>query len=137
MTDEATTTNPTPTLHWKLELIALPVADVDRSITFYVDQLGWDLDHDHTVSDDVRFVQVTGPGSACSIAIGKGLIVGAQAPITTLQVVVADIEAAHAHLTERGIDCSPIDDQPWGSFTSFTDPDANRWSVQQCVPRSR
>ena len=122
-------------MDWKLELIALPVADVDRSIAFYVEQLGWHLDHDHTVSDDVRFVQVTGPGSACSIAIGKGLIVGEQAPITTLQVVVSDITAAHAYLTERGVDCSPIDDQPWGSFVYFTDPDGNAWAVQQVVPR--
>ena len=122
-------------MDWKLELIALPVADVDRSIAFYVEQLGWHLDHDHAVSDDVRFVQVTGPGSACSIAIGKGLIVGEQAPITTLQVVVTDITAAHAHLTERGVDCSPIDDQPWGSFVYFTDPDGNAWALQQIVPQ--
>jgi catechol 2,3-dioxygenase-like lactoylglutathione lyase family enzyme len=122
-------------MDWKLELIALPVADVDRSIAFYVEQLGWHLDHDHTVSDDVRFVQVTGPGSACSIAIGKGLIVGEQAPITTLQVVVTDITAAHAFLTERGVECSPIDDQPWGSFVYFTDPDGNAWAIQQVVPR--
>ena len=122
-------------MDWKLELIALPVADVDRSIAFYVEQLGWHLDHDHTVSDDVRFVQVTGPGSACSIAIGKGLIVGEQAPITTLQVVVTDITAAHAFLTERGVECSPIDDQPWGSFVYFSDPDGNAWAIQQVVPR--
>ncbi len=122
-------------MDWKLELIALPVADVDRSIAFYVEQLGWHLDHDHAVSDDVRFVQVTGPGSACSIAIGKGLIVGEQAPITTLQVVVTDITAAHAFLTERGVECSPIDDQPWGSFVYFTDPDGNAWAIQQVVPR--
>jgi len=120
----------------KLELIALPVADVDRAIEFYVGRLGWPLDHDHRVSDELRFVQVTPPGSACSIAIGKGLIVGEQAPITTLQVVVADIEAAHADLTGRGIDCSPIDDQPWGSFVFFTDPDGNAWAVQQVVPRA-
>ena len=82
----------------------------------------------------MRFVQVTGPGSGCSIAIGKGLIVGEQAPITTLQVVVTDIEAAHAFLTERGVECSPIDDQPWGSFVYFTDPDGNAWAVQQTTP---
>lgn len=123
-------------MDWKLELIALPVADVDRSIAFYVEQLGWNLDHDHTVSDEVRFVQVTGPGSGCSIAIGKGLIEGDQPPITTLQVVVDDIEAAHAFLTERGVACSAIDDQPWGSFVFFTDPDGNAWAVQQTVPRN-
>ena len=129
MTDTASS------MDWKLELIALPVADVERSIRFYVEQLGWHLDQDHSVSDDVRFVQVTGPGSGCSIAIGKGLIVGEQAPITTLQVVVTDIEAAHAFLTERGVECSPIDDQPWGSFVYFTDPDGNAWAVQQTTPR--
>ena len=130
-------TDTAPSMDWKLELIALPVADVERSIRFYVEQLGWHLDHDHSGGDDVRFVQVTGPGSACSIAIGKGLIVGEQAPITTLQVVVADIEAAHAFLTERGVECSPIDDQPWGSFVYFTDPDGNAWAVQQTTPRRR
>jgi len=122
-------------MEWKLELIALPVTDVDRAISFYVDQLGWHLDHDHTVNDDLRFVQVTGPGSGCSIAIGKGLTDGEQGPIRTLQVVVSDIEAAHAHLTERGVDVSAIDDQPWGSFVRFEDPDGNAWAVQQIVPR--
>ena len=114
----------------------LPVADVDRAIAFYRDQLGWSLDHDHTVSDEVRFVQVTPPGSGCSIAIGKGLIVGDQAPITTLQVVVADIEAAHAHLTERGVEVSEIEDLPWGSFVHFADPDGNSWAVQAIQPRA-
>ena len=88
-------------MDWKLELIALPVADVDRAIAFYRDQLGWSLDHDHTVSDEMRFVQVTPPGSGCSIAIGKGLLRHEQAPIRTLQVVVQDIEPAHAHLVAR------------------------------------
>jgi uncharacterized glyoxalase superfamily protein PhnB len=87
------------------------------------------------VNDDLRFVQVTGPGSACSIAIGKGLIEGDHAPIRTLQVVVGDIEAAHSFLTERGVDVSPIDDTPWGSFVHFQDPDGNAWAVQQVVPR--
>src|SRR4051812_45533716 len=87
----------------KLELISLPVGDVDGSIDFYVSQLGWHLDHDHTVSDEIRFVQVTPPGSACSIAIGKGLIQGEQGPIRTLQVVVPDIEAVHAELSDKGV----------------------------------
>ena len=122
-------------MDWKLELVALPVADVDRAIAFYRDQLGWNLDHDMTVSDDMRFVQVTPPGSGCSIAIGKGLIRGEQAPIRTLQVVVPDIEPAHAHLVERGVAVSDIDDQPWGSFCYFDDPDGNAWAVQAIVPR--
>ena len=119
----------------KLELIALPVSDVDRAIAFYVEQLGWHLDHDHTVTDDLRFVQVTPPGSGCSIAIGKGLIQGEQGPIRTLQVVVADVEAAHGELTEHGVEVSAIDDQPWGSFVYFDDPDGNAWAVQQVTPR--
>jgi catechol 2,3-dioxygenase-like lactoylglutathione lyase family enzyme len=123
-------------MDWKLELIALPVADPDRSIAFYVERLGWNLDHDHKLSDDLRFIQVTGPGSGCSIAFGRGVIDGEQPPIRTLQVVVSDIEAAHAHLTERGIDVSEIDDQPWGSFVHFADPDGNAWAVQQIVPRN-
>jgi predicted enzyme related to lactoylglutathione lyase len=119
----------------KLELIALPVEDVDRAIGFYVDQLGWNLDHDHTVNDDIRFVQVTPPGSACSIAIGKGLIRGEQGPIRTLQVVVTDVEAVHRELTGKGVAVSPIDDMPWGSFVYFEDPDGNAWAVQQIAPR--
>lgn len=123
-------------MDWKLELIALPVADADRSIAFYVEQLGWNLDHDHTVHEGLRFIQVTGPGSGCSIAFGPGLVEGDQGPITSLQVVVDDIEAAHAHLTERGVEVTPIDDQPWGSFVYFRDPDGNAWAVQQKVPRN-
>jgi predicted enzyme related to lactoylglutathione lyase len=120
----------------RLELIALPVGDVDRSIAFYTGQLGWHLDHDHTVSDDLRFVQVTPPGSGCSIAIGKGVIEGDQAPIRTLQVVVPDIEAAHAELADNGVAVSEIADMPWGSFVFFQDPDGNAWAVQQITPRN-
>ena len=123
-------------MDWKLELIALPVADVDRAIAFYRDQLGWSLDHDHAVSDDIRFVQVTPPGSGCSIAIGKGLLRHEQAPIHTLQVVVGDIEAAHAHLVAAGVPVSAVEDLPWGSFCYFDDPDGNSWSVQAIQGRS-
>ena len=119
----------------KLELIALPVRDVDRSIAFYVGQLGWQLDHDHSVSDEIRFVQVTPPGSRCSIAIGKGLIQGDQGPIRTLQVVVPDIEAVHTEVTDKHLAVSPISDLPWGSFVYFEDPDGNAWAVQQITPR--
>jgi catechol 2,3-dioxygenase-like lactoylglutathione lyase family enzyme len=121
----------------KLELIALPVREVDRSIAFYVGELGWHLDHDHAVSDEIRFVQVTPPGSACSIAIGKGLIQGEQGPIRTLQVVVPDIEAVHAELTAKAVAVSPINDLPWGSFVYFEDPDGNAWAVQQVTPRRK
>ncbi|MFI8103397.1 VOC family protein [Streptomyces sp. NPDC086023] len=119
----------------KLELVAVPVSDVDRAKAFY-EQVGFRTDHDHTVSDDVRFVQLTPPGSACSIAVGKGLTGMAPGSLDNMQVVVADIEAAHADLTARGIDVTPIDDQPWGSFVYFADPDGNRWAVQQTTPRT-
>ncbi|MFJ6938810.1 VOC family protein [Streptomyces sp. NPDC101132] len=119
----------------KLELVAVPVSDVDRAKAFY-EQVGFRTDHDHTVSDDVRFVQLTPPGSACSIAVGKGLTGMAPGSLDNMQVVVADIEAAHADLTARGIDVSPIDDQAWGSFVYFADPDGNRWAVQQTTPRT-
>jgi catechol 2,3-dioxygenase-like lactoylglutathione lyase family enzyme len=125
-------------MDWKLELVAVPVSDVDRARDFYRDKAGFNLDHDHTVSDEVRFVQLTPPGSACSIAIGSGL--GELAPPGSakgLQMVVADIEAAHAELAGRGVDVSEIEDHPWGSFVFFSDPDGNSWSVQQAPPRAR
>lgn len=114
----------------KLELVAVPVSDVDRAKQFY-ERAGFVVDHDHTVSDEVRFVQLTPPGSACSIAIGKGLTTMAPGSLDNLQAVVADADAAHADLTERGIEASPVDDQPWGRFVYFADPDGNRWSLQQ------
>lgn len=114
----------------KLELVAVPVSDVDRAKEFY-ERAGFVADHDHTVSDEVRFVQLTPPGSACSIAIGKGLTTLAPGALDNLQAVVADADAAHADLTERGIEVSPVDDQPWGRFVYFADPDGNRWSLQQ------
>jgi predicted enzyme related to lactoylglutathione lyase len=123
-------------MDWKLELIALPVADIDAAIAFYRDRVGINLDHDHAVNEDLRFVQLTPPGSGCSIAIGKGLMRQEQAPITTLQLVVTDIEAAHAHLTEHGVEVSEIDVMPWGSFVYFADPDGNRWAVQSIPPRA-
>ncbi len=114
----------------KLELVAVPVSDVDRAKEFYV-QVGFVLDHDHRVSDEVRFVQLTPPGSGCSIAIGNGLTGMAPGSLDGLQMVVADADAAHAELSGRGIDVSPVDDQPWGRFVYFADPDGNKWSLQQ------
>jgi catechol 2,3-dioxygenase-like lactoylglutathione lyase family enzyme len=114
----------------KLELVAVPVTDVDRARDFYV-QVGFVLDHDHTVSEEVRFVQLTPPGSGCSIAIGKGLTGMAPGALDNMQMVVADAEAAHAELTKRGIEVSEIDDQPWGRFVYFSDPDGNGWALQQ------
>jgi catechol 2,3-dioxygenase-like lactoylglutathione lyase family enzyme len=122
-------------MEMKLELVAVPVTDVDRAKAFY-EQLGFNADHDHQVSPDLRFVQLTPPGSACSIAIGTGLTTMQPGSIEGLQMVVADIEAAHADLTARGIDPGEIQDMPWGSFIFFADPDGNRWALQQITPRS-
>lgn len=114
----------------KLELVAVPVTDVDRAKKFY-ERVGFVVDQDQTVSEEIRFVQLTPPGSACSIAIGKGLTTMAPGSLDNMQAVVADADAAHADLTERGIDVSAVDDQPWGRFVYFADPDGNRWSLQQ------
>ncbi len=114
----------------KLELVAVPVTDVDRARDFYV-QAGFVLDHDHTVSDDVRFVQLTPPGSGCSIALGKGLTQMPPGALDNMQMVVADADAAHADLKGRGIEVSEVDDQAWGRFVYFSDPDGNGWALQQ------
>jgi catechol 2,3-dioxygenase-like lactoylglutathione lyase family enzyme len=118
-------------MEMKLELVTVPVTDVDRAKSFYVDQVGFIADHDQTVSDEIRFVQLTPPGSACSIAIGKGLTGMAPGSLDNLQMVIADADAAHAELAGRGVDVSDVDDQPWGRFVHFSDPDGNRWSLQQ------
>jgi len=122
-------------MDWKLELVIIPVSDVDRAKAFYTDTAGFNADHDHTVSDEIRFVQLTPPGSACSIAIGKGLVEGEPGSVKGLQMVVADIEAAHAELVARGADVSEINDLAWGRFVFFADPDGNKWAVQQLLPR--
>jgi predicted enzyme related to lactoylglutathione lyase len=122
-------------MDWKLELVAVPVSDVDRAISFYVDQVGFVLDHDHTVGDDIRFVQLTPPGSACSIAIGRGLVDAVPGSVQGLQIVVSDAHAARAHLVEHGVEASEVQDFPWGSFVMFDDPDGNGWAVQQLPPR--
>jgi predicted enzyme related to lactoylglutathione lyase len=122
-------------MDWKLELVAVPVTDVDRAKAFYTDVAGFNPDHDHVVSDDMRFVQLTPPGSACSIAIGRGITDAAPGSVVGLQMVVSDIEAAHSELSSRGADVSDVQDFPWGRFVFFADPDGNRWAVQQLVPR--
>jgi predicted enzyme related to lactoylglutathione lyase len=116
-------------MDWKLEVLPIPVTDVDRAKAFYVEQAGFVADHDHTVSEDVRFVQLTPPGSACSIALGKG-ISDAPPGSARAQLVVADIHAAHAELVGRGVEASEVQQFPWGEFVFFEDPDGNRWSVQ-------
>jgi predicted enzyme related to lactoylglutathione lyase len=123
------------TMDWKIELIAIPVTDVDRAKEFYVERAGFNADHDHAVSDEIRFVQLTPPGSACSITIGKGVTDAAPGSVQGMQMVVSDIEAAHAELEERGVDVSDVQDFPWGRFVFFSDPDGNRWAVQQIPPR--
>ena len=118
----------------KLELVPVPVSDVDRAKAFYVDQVGFNLDHDHRVTDELRFVQLTPPGSACSIVIGTGITKMTPGSQQGLQVVVKDVEAVRQALTGRGVDTSEVNKQPWGWFIYFSDPDGNTWSVQQIVP---
>ena len=121
----------------KLELVNVPVSDVDRAIAFYTEKAGFALDHDHTVSDEIRFVQLTPPGSACSISIGTGLGDDVMAPgsLRGLQVVVEDADAVRKAFVERGMeDVSEVQDFPWGRFVFFSDPDGNKWSVQQINP---
>jgi catechol 2,3-dioxygenase-like lactoylglutathione lyase family enzyme len=115
---------------WKLELVAVPVSDVDRAKTFYSEQVGFHLDHDHTVNENLRFVQLTPPGSGCSIAIGEGIVDTPPGSLAGLQLVVEDARAARAELVARGVEATEVEDLPWGSFTYFRDPDGNRWSVQ-------
>ena len=122
-------------MDWKLELVAIPVSDTDRAKEFYVDRVGFVADHDHHVSDDLRFVQLTPPGSACSIAFGEGLTDVEPGSVKGLQLVVSDIEAARDELATRGVEVSDVQVFPWGSFVFFEDPDGNRWSVQQLPPR--
>jgi len=122
-------------MDFKLELVAVPVSDVDRAKSFYAENVGFHVDHDHTVSDEIRFVQLTPPGSACSIAIGKGLVDTAPGSVQGLQVVVADIHAARAELAGRGVEVTDVEVFPWGSFVYFRDPDRNGWAVQQLPTR--
>ena len=120
-------------MDWKLELVAVPVTDVDRAKRFYTEQVGFHADHDHHISDDLRFVQLTPPGSACSIALGTGVTDARPGSATGLQMVVSDVEAARTQLVEGGVEVSEVQDFPWGRFVFFADPDGNRWAVQQIV----
>jgi catechol 2,3-dioxygenase-like lactoylglutathione lyase family enzyme len=122
-------------MDWKLELIAIPVSDVDRAKAFYTEKAGFNADHDHIVSDEIRFVQLTPPGSACSIALGQGVIDTEPGSAAGLQMTVSDIEVARAELVERGVEASDVQSFPWGSFVFFADPDGNKWSVQEIPSR--
>ena len=121
-------------MDFRLELVGIPVADVDRAKDFYVG-IGFNADHDQRVSDEIRFVQMTPPGSACSIAFGQGVSDMAPGSLRGLQVVVDDIEAAAAHLRAAGVECGEVQDFPWGRFVFFADPDGNGWAVQELPPR--
>jgi predicted enzyme related to lactoylglutathione lyase len=122
-------------MNWELQLVAIPVSDVDRAKEFYVDRVGFNADHDLRVSDEIRFVQLTPPGSACSIALGEGVTDAPPGSVKGMQLVVADIRAAHAHLVERGVEVGDVQQFPWGSFVFFSDPDGNGWAVQELPPR--
>lgn len=118
-------------MDWKIELVAIPVTDVDRAKAFYVDQVGFHPDHDYQVSDQLRFVQLTPPGSACSIVLGTGITDMPPGSQRGVQMVIEDAEAARRQLIERGVEASDVDVQPWGSFVRFSDPDGNVWTLQQ------
>ena len=122
-------------MDWKLELVALPVSDVDRAISFYVDQVGFRLDHDHQVNEDLRWVQLTPPGSACSIAISTQPTEAEPGSVKGLQMVVSDAAAARDHLLKNGVEASELQEFPWGKLVFFSDPDGNAWVVQQMPPR--
>jgi catechol 2,3-dioxygenase-like lactoylglutathione lyase family enzyme len=118
-------------MNWKIELVAVPVSDVDRAKAFYVDQVGFNADHDVQVHDGLRFVQLTPPGSACSIVMGDGITEMPPGSQKGIQVVVEDADAARQELIGRGVAASDVVVQPWGSFVTFSDPDGNTWSLQQ------
>jgi predicted enzyme related to lactoylglutathione lyase len=122
-------------MDWKLELVTIPVSDVDRAKAFYTEKVGFNADHDHRVSAEMRFVQLTPPGSACSISFGEGITDAVPGSVQGLQLVVSDVSVAHASLSERGVQVSEVQEFPWGSFVFFSDPDGNRWAVQQVPAR--
>jgi catechol 2,3-dioxygenase-like lactoylglutathione lyase family enzyme len=120
----------------KLELVAVPVSDIDRAKTFYAERVGFNTDHDHHVSDEIRFVQLTPPGSACSIAIGKGISTAAPGSVQGLQLVVSNVDEARRELAGRGVEVTDVQDYPWGRFVFFSDPDGNGWAVQEIQART-
>ena len=120
-------------MDWKIELIPIAVADVDRAVEFYGTKVGWNVDFDQVVREGLRFVQVTPQGSACSICFGAGLGMTPEESPRTIQVVVAKAEEARDHLRGRGVECSDVDEQPWGRFVHLVDPDGNRWEFQELV----
>jgi predicted enzyme related to lactoylglutathione lyase len=122
-------------MEWKLEVVPIPVTDVDRAKAFYTERAGFNADHDHAVSDEIRFVQLTPPGSACSISLGKGIVDTPPGSVQGLMLVVPDVHAARTELADRGVEVSEVQEFPWGSFVFFQDPDGNGWAVQQIPDR--
>ncbi len=122
-------------MDWKIELVAVPVADIDRAKTFYVDRVGFNADHDHRVDEQLRFVQLTPPGSACSIVLDQNMTSMAAGSVEGIQIVVDDADAARDHLLANDVDASEVQVLPWGRFVHFTDPDGNAWSLQELPPR--
>ena len=133
MTDTANTASK---IKWRLELVQVPVSDVDRAKDFYVDRVGFLAEHDHQVSEELRFVQLTPPGSACSVALTTGAHQMQPGSVAGLQLVVEDADAARVELLERGVEASEVQEFPWGRFVFFADPDGNGWAVQQITARS-
>ena len=123
-------------MDWKLELVAVPVSDVDRAKAFYADQVGFNADHDHRVSDAIRFVQLTPPGSGCSIALGTGISDAVPGSVRGLQLVVSDLATAREELVANGVEVSEVQEYPWGKFVFFSDPDGNGWAVQEIPGRA-
>jgi catechol 2,3-dioxygenase-like lactoylglutathione lyase family enzyme len=120
-------------MEMRIELVPIPVTDVDRAKSFYVDKVGFAADHDYVISPELRFVQLTPPGSACSVVLGVGITDMPPGSQRGVQMVVADADAARKELTERGVEVSEVDEQPWGRFVYFGDPDGNTWTLQQIV----
>ena len=123
-------------MDWKLELVSIPISDVERAKAFYAEKVGFHVDHDHQVNDGLRFVQLTPKGSSCSIAFGTGIVDTQPGSVAGLQLVVSDIAAARGDLVAHGVEVSEVQEFPWGSFVFFSDLDGNRWAVQQ-LPLSR
>jgi catechol 2,3-dioxygenase-like lactoylglutathione lyase family enzyme len=120
-------------MEMRIELVPIPVTDVDRAKSFYVDKVGFNADHDHVVSPELRFVQLTPPGSACSIVLGVGITDMAPGSQRGVQMVVPDAAAARKELVERGVQVTEVEEQPWGRFVFFADPDGNTWALQEIV----
>lgn len=122
-------------MEMRIEVVFLGVTDVDRAKAFYVDQVGFHADHDQRVRDGLRFVQLTPPGSACSVAFGEGITEMAPGAQQGVMMVVDDADATRERLLAAGVDVSEVDEQAWGRFVSFADPDGNSWTLQQLPPR--